>query len=218
MKPLRSTNKWIFASVCVVAAIWMASGCASSQSNQRSAGASSTQPVMASDTTAKGGAELWAETCSRCRGSGQLMFQQGFFRISRPCDACGGAGEVVKERCPTCRGAGRVESQQSLSVKIPAGVDTGSRLKLRGEGEAGGSGGPAGDLYVLIQVAEHPIFVREGNDVICEVPMSFAQIALGAEIDVPTLNGPAKVKVWGSFHPSTSVVMTTAFGSSRSTR
>ncbi len=133
--------------------------------------------------------------CPQCRGAGQVRFQQGFFSIAKTCGHCNGQGTVITAPCPECGGGGAERKVHTLSVKIPAGVDTGSRLKLRGEGESGGSGGPAGDLYVLIQVAEHPIFVREGNDVICEVPMSFAQIALGSEIEVPTLNGPAKVKV-----------------------
>jgi molecular chaperone DnaJ len=135
------------------------------------------------------------ETCTTCKGSGQLRYQQGLFSIAKTCGQCQGQGSVLRDPCAGCRGAGMVHRQHTLSVRIPPGVDTGSRLKLRGEGEVGGSGGPAGDLYVLIQVAEHPIFVREGNDVVCEVPMSFAQIALGSEIEVPTLNGPAKVKV-----------------------
>ena len=135
------------------------------------------------------------ETCGRCRGSGQLMFQQGFFRISRPCDACGGAGEVVKERCPACRGAGRVESQQSLSVKIPAGVEHGTRLRLAGEGEAGLEGGPPGDLYVDVSVKPHPFFVRDGCDLHCQVPVQFVQAALGAEIEVPTLEGKVSLRI-----------------------
>jgi molecular chaperone DnaJ len=135
------------------------------------------------------------ETCSRCRGSGQLMFQQGFFRISRPCDQCGGAGEIVRERCPSCRGTGRVEGEQSLHVKIPAGVEHGTRLRLAGEGEAGIEGGPPGDLYVDIAVRPHPFFVREGTDLHCQVPIPFVQAALGGEIEVPTLEGRMPLRV-----------------------
>jgi len=135
------------------------------------------------------------ETCGRCRGTGQLMFQQGFFRISRPCDACGGAGEVVRERCPSCRGQGRVESQQTLTVKIPAGVEHGTRLRLAGEGEAGIEGGPPGDLYVDVAVRPHPFFTREGPDLHCQVPVSFVQAALGGEIEVPTLEGKVSMRI-----------------------
>lgn len=135
------------------------------------------------------------ESCGRCRGTGQLMFQQGFFRISRPCDACGGAGEVVRERCPSCRGQGRVESQQTLSVKIPPGVESGTRLRLAGEGEAGIEGGPPGDLYVDVVVRPHPFFQRDGSDLHCQVPVTFVQAALGAEIEVPTLEGKVALRV-----------------------
>jgi molecular chaperone DnaJ len=135
------------------------------------------------------------ETCERCGGSGQLMFQQGFFRISRPCDACGGAGEVLRDRCPDCRGSGRVEGQQSLQVKIPAGVDHGTRLRLAGEGEAGIAGGPAGDLYVDVSIRPHPFFQRDGVNLHCQVPVPFVQAALGAEIEVPTLEGRETVRI-----------------------
>jgi molecular chaperone DnaJ len=135
------------------------------------------------------------ETCGTCRGSGQMVFQQGFFRVARPCDACGGAGEVVRERCRECRGAGRVESTQTITVNVPAGVEEGSRLRLTGEGEAGIHGGPPGDLYVVIHVRPHPLFERDGTDLHCEVPVSFVQAALGAEIEVPTLEGVVKLTV-----------------------
>jgi molecular chaperone DnaJ len=135
------------------------------------------------------------KTCPSCRGAGQIRFQQGFFSIAKTCSQCGGAGSIIADPCPTCAGAGRVRVTQQLSVKIPAGVDTGSRLKLRGEGEAGTVGGPSGDLYVVISVREHPIFSRQGKDVICEVPVSFTQLALGAEIEVPTLAEKAKLKI-----------------------
>lgn len=135
------------------------------------------------------------ETCGACRGSGQLRYQQGLFSIAKTCGQCQGQGSVLRDPCRTCNGAGAVRTQQSLSVKIPAGVDTGSRLKLRGEGEAGHGGGPAGDLYVVIHVREHQIFARDGNDVVCEVPIGFTQAALGAEIDVPTPHGKVKMKI-----------------------
>ncbi len=133
--------------------------------------------------------------CPTCRGSGQIRFQQGFFSIAKSCGECGGQGNVITNPCTDCRGAGARRKVHTLNVKIPGGVDTGSRLKLRGEGESGGSGGQPGDLYVVVQVAEHALFVRDGVDVVCEVPVSFAQAALGTEIEVPTLEGTAKVKV-----------------------
>jgi molecular chaperone DnaJ len=134
-------------------------------------------------------------TCPACRGSGQLRFQQGFFTIAKTCGQCGGHGTIIKEPCRSCGGSGVMQKTQTLNIKIPAGVDSGSRLKLRGEGEAGRDGGPAGDLYVVIDVREHPLFVRNGNDIVCEVPISFPQAALGAEIDVPTLHGKVKLQV-----------------------
>ncbi len=135
------------------------------------------------------------ETCGRCHGSGQVVMQQGFFRISRPCDACMGAGEVVRERCRECRGAGRVESDQMITVRVPPGVDEGTRLRLAGEGEAGVAGGPPGDLYVVVSLKQHPFFERDGPDVHCEVPIQFVQAALGAEIEVPTVEGKVKLQV-----------------------
>jgi molecular chaperone DnaJ len=135
------------------------------------------------------------ETCARCRGAGQVVLQQGFFRISRPCDACGGVGEIVRERCSECRGSGRVEAMQPLKVKVPAGVDEGMRLRLAGEGEAGIAGGPPGDLYVVIALRPHPLFERQGSDLHCQVPIAFAQAALGAEIEVPTLEGKVSLRI-----------------------
>lgn len=132
--------------------------------------------------------------CPACRGAGQVRFQQGFFSIAKTCGQCSGRGEVIKDPCKTCRGSGRVRRKHELQVKVPAGVDTGTRLKLRGEGEPG-TGNAPGDLYVAIAVDDHEIFRREGNDVICEVPISFPQAALGAEIDVPTLDGSVKMKI-----------------------
>jgi molecular chaperone DnaJ len=135
------------------------------------------------------------ETCARCQGSGQMVLQQGFFRISRPCDACAGTGEIVRERCRDCRGTGRVESEQTINVRVPAGVDDGTRLRLAGEGEAGVAGGPPGDLYVVISLKKHPLFVRDGPDIHCEVPVQFVQAALGAEIEVPTVEGKVKLQI-----------------------
>jgi molecular chaperone DnaJ len=135
------------------------------------------------------------KACPQCGGSGQVRFQQGFFSIAKTCGHCNGQGSVITHPCPACGGAGTQRKTSQLSLKIPAGVDSGSRLKLRGEGEAGSGGGPPGDLYVLLQVREHPLFVREGHDVVCEVPVSFVQAALGAELEVPTLGGKTKVKV-----------------------
>ena len=135
------------------------------------------------------------EPCSRCGGMGQVVFQQGFFRVSRPCDVCAGAGEIVRDRCSDCSGAGRVAGQQSIRVKVPAGVDDGMRLRLSNEGEAGIAGGPPGDLYVVMCIKQHPLFEREGRDVHCQVPVSVVQAALGDEIEVPTLDGKVTLKV-----------------------
>jgi molecular chaperone DnaJ len=135
------------------------------------------------------------KTCSSCRGSGQVRFQQGFFSIAKTCGHCNGQGTIIPNPCATCGGAGMRRTTHQLNIKIPAGVDNGSRLKLRGEGEAGGNGGTAGDLYVVLRVAEHALFVREGTDIVCEVPISIAQAALGTEMDVPTMNGPTKMKI-----------------------
>jgi len=135
------------------------------------------------------------ETCATCRGSGQLRFQQGLFSIAKTCTSCQGQGTILKDPCRACSGGGATRIQQALSVRVPAGVDTGSRLKLRGEGEGGYHGGPAGDLYVVLHVKEHALFTREGNDVICDVPIGFTQAALGAEIDVPTPHGKIKMKI-----------------------
>ncbi|MEK7713243.1 MAG: molecular chaperone DnaJ [Deltaproteobacteria bacterium] len=133
--------------------------------------------------------------CPTCGGTGQVRFQQGFFSVSRTCSQCRGEGRIIKDRCPECAGEGRVRVSKTLSIKVPAGVETGSRLRLQGEGEAGSRGGPSGDLYVVITVKEHPIFTRDGEDVLCDVPIFFTQAALGAEIDVPTIEGKVKMKV-----------------------
>ena len=115
--------------------------------------------------------------------------------MSRPCPACNGEGKIIKDPCPECRGSGLIRSKKTLSLKIPAGVENGNRLKLSGEGESGAHGAPPGDLYVVITVKEHPIFQREGQNVICEVPISFPQATLGCEIEVPTLDGKVRLKI-----------------------
>lgn len=134
-------------------------------------------------------------TCDTCRGAGQVRFQQGFFSLTRPCPECAGEGKIIDKPCGDCRGSGRIRSKKSISLKIPAGVETGTRLKMSSEGEAGEKGGPPGDLYVVISVDDHPIFQREGREVICEVPISFSQAALGCELQVPTLDGKVKMKI-----------------------
>ncbi len=145
-------------------------------------------------TRARGGTE-GARACPTCRGTGQVRTQQGFFSISTTCGQCRGEGAVIADPCPQCQGQGRIRKPVSLSVRIPPGVDNGSRLKLRNEGEAGFAGGHGGDLYVVVHVKEHPLFVRQDNDVVIEVPVSFPQAALGNEIEVPTLDGKIKLKV-----------------------
>jgi molecular chaperone DnaJ len=135
------------------------------------------------------------ETCSTCNGSGQVRYQQGFFSVARTCGQCRGAGRVIRTPCEQCRGAGRVEREKQIEVKIPAGVETGSRLRLAGEGEGGVQGGPAGDLYVVIHVKEHDVFERQGNNLYASVPVTFAQAALGSEVTVPTLEGQEPLKV-----------------------
>jgi len=135
------------------------------------------------------------KTCPQCKGAGQMRVNQGFFSISRTCGACRGEGMVIPDPCPTCKGRKVVEKEKTLGVKIPAGVETGSRLRLSGEGEPGMMGGPPGDLYIVLSVKEHPIFVRDGDDIWCEVPISFATAALGGDIEVPTLVDKVAVKV-----------------------
>ncbi len=135
------------------------------------------------------------ETCQTCAGSGQVRVQQGFFTLARPCHVCGGAGQIIKNPCGFCRGDGLRAVPSKINVKIPAGIDNGQRLKLRGEGEAGTGGGAAGDLYVQISVKEHPFFERQESEVVCEVPISYAVAALGGEMQVPTLEGPVALKV-----------------------
>jgi len=129
-----------------------------------------------------------AETCSQCRGSGQLRYQQGFLTVARPCSNCRGTGKTIAKPCTACRGAGRIGRERKLTVKIPAGIATGQRLRLYGEGEHGSAGGPPGDLYVVVHVQEHSFFHREDDDLYCELPMSFPTLALGGTVKVPTLD------------------------------
>jgi molecular chaperone DnaJ len=135
------------------------------------------------------------EPCIACGGSGQTRYQQGFFSVMRTCPNCAGKGSIIKNPCKECSGAGRVEKEKSLEIKIPAGVETGSRLRVNGEGEAGVAGGPAGDLFVVVHVAEHDSFERQGANLYSAVPITFAQAALGTEIKVKTLNGEEDLKV-----------------------
>lgn len=134
-------------------------------------------------------------TCTTCNGIGQVRMQQGFFSLQQTCPSCRGAGSMISDPCTTCHGQGRVQEQKTLSVKVPAGVDNGDRIRLSGEGEAGEKGAPAGDLYVQIGVREHPIFNRDDSDLFCEVPISFVTSTLGGELDVPTLSGRVKLKI-----------------------
>ncbi|MFA6052523.1 MAG: molecular chaperone DnaJ [Methylobacter sp.] len=133
--------------------------------------------------------------CSTCHGHGQVRMQQGFFSVQQTCPTCQGSGKQIKDPCGSCRGQGRVQETKTLSAKIPAGVDTGDRIRLAGEGEAGINGGPTGDLYVQIQVKEHAIFTRDGANLYCEVPISFPTACLGGELEVPTLNGKVMLKI-----------------------
>jgi len=143
----------------------------------------------------RGSKEGSERTCPTCGGQGEVRFTQGFFSVSRTCSQCGGAGRIITDPCPACGGQGKLDAETTLTVKIPPGVDTGTRVRLNGEGEPGDHGGPAGDLYVVVHVREHPLFVREDYDVFCEVPISFVQAALGAALDVPTLDGKQKLKI-----------------------
>jgi molecular chaperone DnaJ len=134
-------------------------------------------------------------TCSTCHGHGQVRMQQGFFSVQQTCPTCRGAGKQIKDPCPKCYGQGRVQETKTLSVKVPPGVDTGDRIRLSGEGEAGANGGPSGDLYVVVQVKEHNIFTRDGSNLYCEVPISIPAACLGGELEVPTLDGKVKLKI-----------------------
>ena len=145
-------------------------------------------------TGAEGGAE--PVTCPTCSGMGKVRAQQGFFTVERTCPTCNGMGQIVKNPCKACAGAGRIERERALSVNIPPGVETGTRIRLAGEGEAGMRGGPSGDLYIFIEVREHPIFQRDGVNLFCRVPVSLGNAALGGEVEVPTIDGgKSRVKV-----------------------
>lgn len=134
-------------------------------------------------------------TCPTCHGNGQVQMRQGFFAVQQTCPTCSGKGKIISDPCNKCRGHGRTEKTKTLSVKIPPGVDTGDRIRLSGEGEAGENGAPPGDLYVQVHVREHKIFQRDGNNLYCEVPLSFTTAALGGELQVPTLDGKVKLKI-----------------------
>ncbi|MGH6631380.1 MAG: molecular chaperone DnaJ, partial [Burkholderiales bacterium] len=134
-------------------------------------------------------------TCQTCGGHGQVRMTQGFFSIAQTCPKCHGSGKVIQNPCPSCAGLGRIKRQKTLSVKIPAGVDEGDRIRLSGEGEAGVNRGPAGDLYVVVHIRPHEVFTREANNLHCEMPISFTKAALGGEIEIPTLDGYAKIKI-----------------------
>ncbi len=154
----------------------------------------SSQCSSCNGTGAEGGAE--PQSCPTCSGLGKVRAQNGFFTVERTCPTCAGAGQVVKNPCRSCHGTGRVEKERTLSVNIPAGVETGTRIRLAGEGEAGMRGGPAGDLYIFIEVREHAIFQRDGISLYCHVPVSMASAALGGEVEVPTIDGGrSRVKI-----------------------
>ena len=155
-------------------------------------------PVMSECETCHGsGAKPGTSpvTCTTCGGHGQVRMQQGFFSVQQTCPKCHGTGKMIKDPCNTCQGGGRVKEHKTLSVKIPAGVDEGDRIRLSGEGEAGVNGGPPGDLYVVVHLKKHDIFEREGANLHCEMPISFSTAALGGEIQIPTLEGHARMKI-----------------------
>ncbi len=155
-------------------------------------------PTMEGCETCKGsGAKPGTQPkqCDACHGTGTVRMSQGFFSIQQTCATCHGTGKVIPEPCVTCRGAGRIKKHKTLSVKIPAGVDEGDRIRLSGEGEAGMNGGPPGDLYVVVHLAEHSVLQREADDLHCEMPISFTLAALGGDIEIPTLDGAAKIKI-----------------------
>lgn len=153
------------------------------------------RPKRCGECDGTGSKSKQMRTCPTCGGAGEVRFTQGFFAVARTCNQCGGSGHVVSDPCKACKGAGKTDSVSELSVKIPPGVDTGTRVRLAGEGEPGENGGPSGDLYVVVHVKEHALFHREEYEVFCEVPVSFVQAALGAQLEVPTLDGMVKMKV-----------------------
>jgi molecular chaperone DnaJ len=141
------------------------------------------------------------ETCDRCKGSGQLRYQQGFLTVARPCSNCRGTGKTISKPCQACRGAGRVGRERKITAKIPAGIATGQRLRLYGEGEHGSAGGPPGDLYVVVHVQEHDVFHREEDDLYCDLPVSFPTMALGGTVHVPTMTGDDEIRVPAGTQP-----------------
>ena len=155
-------------------------------------------PTMVSCKTCAGSgakAGTSATTCTTCHGAGQVRMQQGFFAVQQTCPQCRGKGKMIADPCPDCHGQGRKQEQKTLSVKVPAGVDTGDRIRLAGEGEAGENGAPAGDLYVQMHVKPHDIFTRDDNDLFCEMPITIGTATLGGEIEVPTLDGKLRLKI-----------------------
>jgi molecular chaperone DnaJ len=155
-------------------------------------------PTLETCDTCKGSgakAGTAATACATCGGHGQVRMQQGFFSIQQTCPACRGSGKVIKSPCDACHGQGRIRASKTLSVKVPAGVDEGDQIRLAGEGEDGESGGPAGDLYVQVRLKPHDLFKRDGDDLHCEMPVSFATATLGGDMEVPTLDGRASLKV-----------------------
>ena len=142
-------------------------------------------------------------TCPTCRGRGEQLFQQGFMTIKRSCSTCNGRGQIIRRPCKECKGEGRLRSEKKLKVNIPAGVDTGTQLRLTGEGQASPNGGPNGDLYVVLSVKEHPVFDREDYDLHCTVPINLAQATLGTEVEIPTFEGPEPVKIPEGTQPGT---------------
>ncbi|HUP98243.1 MAG TPA: molecular chaperone DnaJ [Usitatibacter sp.] len=155
-------------------------------------------PTMEACETCKGtGAKPGTQpkTCETCHGSGTVRLSQGFFSIQQTCPTCHGSGKMISDPCATCRGTARIKKHKTLQVKIPAGVDEGDRIRLAGEGEAGVNGGPPGDLYVVMHLKEHGVFQRDADDLHCEMPISFGLAALGGEIEIPTLDGSAKIKI-----------------------
>jgi molecular chaperone DnaJ len=147
------------------------------------------------------------ETCGTCRGQGQVRFSQGFLTVARPCPSCGGAGRVNRHPCAGCRGEGRVSRERLLTVTIPAGIEDGNQMRLSGEGEGGLNGGPRGDLYVLVQIRPHDIFVRRGADLFCTLPLTYPQVCLGDEVDVPVLDGKARLPVPPGTQPGQQLVL-----------
>ncbi len=148
-----------------------------------------------SECGGRGAAPGGESVCMVCGGKGAIKYSEGFFALSRTCTSCRGAGRIIKKPCSMCRGEGFIVSESKVKVKVPAGVSQSARLRIRGEGEAGGFGAPGGDLYIEIYVKEHPFFKRQGKDLFCEIPVSFVNAALGTEIEVPTLNGKTTIKM-----------------------